>query len=118
MRLLIVDDNQRMRRLLKTILTDLITDAVEAANGSEAVECYKNFHPDVVLMDIRMNVMDGLEATRRILKADPSARVIIVTDFDTQEYRSEAALAGAKEFILKEDLFKIRERVLTLFPLS
>ena len=107
MRLLFVDDNTRMRRLLMTIVGDLLTDSYEAANGPEAVEKYERFHPDAVLMDIRMPFFDGFEATRRIMREHPDARVLIVTDFDTQEYRMLAERAGASSFIPKDHLFDL-----------
>jgi DNA-binding NarL/FixJ family response regulator len=75
----------------------------EASNGLEAVAQAARHHPDVILMDIRMPELDGLEATRRILKADPSARVLILTTFDLDEYVYEALRAGASGFVLKDD---------------
>src|SRR5688572_8645665 len=75
----------------------------EAANGLEAVDKAARFRPTVVLMDIRMPELDGLEATRRVLAADPSARVLILTTFDLDEYVYEALSAGASGFVLKDD---------------
>src|ERR1700710_536090 len=75
----------------------------EAGNGIEAVQQAARFNPTVVLMDIRMPELDGLEATRRILAADPSARVLILTTFDLDEYVYEALRAGASGFVLKDD---------------
>jgi DNA-binding NarL/FixJ family response regulator len=75
----------------------------EASNGLDAVSQAARFHPTVVLMDIRMPELDGLEATRRILAADPDARVLILTTFDLDEYVYEALRAGASGFVLKDD---------------
>jgi len=75
----------------------------EASNGLEAVEKAARFDPTVVLMDIRMPELDGLEATRRILAADRSARILILTTFDLDEYVYEALKAGASGFVLKDD---------------
>jgi DNA-binding NarL/FixJ family response regulator len=75
----------------------------EAANGYEAVAQAARFHPHVVLMDIRMPELDGLAATRRILTADPAARVLVVTTFNLDEYVYEALRAGASGFVLKDD---------------
>jgi DNA-binding NarL/FixJ family response regulator len=75
----------------------------EAANGLEAVEKAARFQPTVVLMDIRMPELDGLEATRRILAADSEARILILTTFDLDEYVYEALKAGASGFVLKDD---------------
>jgi DNA-binding NarL/FixJ family response regulator len=78
----------------------------EAGNGAEAVALVAREHPDVVLMDVRMPVMDGLEATRRISGDDSLAgtRVIILTTFDLDEYVHEALRAGASGFLLKDTL--------------
>jgi DNA-binding NarL/FixJ family response regulator len=75
----------------------------EASNGLEAVGKAERFRPNVVLMDIRMPELDGLEATRRILAADAGARVLILTTFDLDEYIYEALRAGASGFVLKDD---------------
>src|SRR4029453_9878078 len=78
----------------------------EASNGVEAVALAASAHPDVILMDVRMPVMDGLEATRRI-SSDPSmasTRVVILTTFDLDEYVHEALRAGASGFLLKDTL--------------
>src|ERR687888_640026 len=75
----------------------------EARDGLEAVEKAARFQPTVVLMDIRMPELDGLEATRRILAADPAARILILTTFDLDEYIYEALSAGASGFVLKDD---------------
>jgi DNA-binding NarL/FixJ family response regulator len=75
----------------------------EASNGRDAVAQAARFRPDVVLMDIRMPEMDGLEATRRILAADPEARVLILTTFDLDDYVFEALRAGASGFVLKDE---------------
>ena len=82
---------------------DGIEVVAEAANGVEAVEKAARFSPDVILMDIRMPELDGLEATRRILASDTGARVLILTTFDLDEYVYEALKAGASGFVLKDD---------------
>jgi DNA-binding NarL/FixJ family response regulator len=75
----------------------------EADTGLEAIEKAARFQPSVVLMDIRMPELDGLEATRRILTADERARILILTTFDLDEYIYEALRAGASGFVLKDD---------------
>jgi DNA-binding NarL/FixJ family response regulator len=75
----------------------------EASNGLEAVDKTARFAPTVVLMDIRMPELDGLQATRRILAADTAARILILTTFDLDEYVFEALRAGASGFVLKDD---------------
>ena len=75
----------------------------EAGNGLEAVAQAARFRPDVVLMDIRMPELDGLEATRRILAADDTAEVLILTTFNLDDYVSEALRSSASGFVLKDD---------------
>ena len=75
----------------------------EASNGVEAVNQAARVHPTVVLMDIRMPELDGLQATRRILAADNDARILILTTFDLDEYIYEALKAGASGFVLRDD---------------
>ena len=100
----IVDDQELVRagfRLIIESAGDL--DVVgEAANGEEAVALVAEHGPDVVLMDVRMPVMDGIEATRRIGAAGSSSRVIVLTTFDLDEYVHEALRAGASGFLLKD----------------
>jgi DNA-binding NarL/FixJ family response regulator len=104
-RVLVADDQAMIRAGFRMVLggEDDIDVVAEAANGREAVERAARFHPDVVLMDIRMPHVDGLEATRRILAADRAARVLILTTFDLDEYIYEALAIGASGFVLKDD---------------
>ena len=74
----------------------------EAGDGDSACELARRLHPDVVLMDIRMPHLDGIEATRRIVKADPAVRVLVLTTFDLDEYAFGALEAGASGFLLKD----------------
>lgn len=102
--LLLVDDQRLMRDGLRTLL-ELEPDlrvVAEAENGLEALLAYEAHHPDVVLMDIRMPEMDGVEATRRLLQTHPEARIIILTTFDDDEYVFDALRAGALGYLLKD----------------
>jgi DNA-binding NarL/FixJ family response regulator len=103
-RVLVADDQSMVRAGFRMLLADEedIEVVAEAGNGLEAVDKAARFHPTVVLMDIRMPELDGLEATRRILAADPGARVLILTTFDLDEYVYEALRAGASGFLLKD----------------
>jgi len=105
--ILIVDDNPAMRRAIRYFLGDL-GEFHECSDGSEALDAYTTFHPDWVLMDIRMPVLDGLSATRQIMAADANARVLIVTDYDDKQLRSAATGAGACGYIVKSDLVTLR----------
>jgi CheY-like chemotaxis protein len=113
MKLLIVDDSQRVRGLIKRLVGDLCEAVHECADGSQALAAYEEFHPDWVLMDIRMREVDGLEATRRIVAADQEARVVIVTNCDDQQMRETARVAGACGYVLKENLWSLREIMMT-----
>jgi DNA-binding NarL/FixJ family response regulator len=104
-RVLIADDQSMVRAGFRMLLggEEDILVVGEASNGLEAVANTARLHPTVVLMDIRMPELDGLEATRRILAADDAARVLILTTFDLDEYVYEALKAGASGFVLKDD---------------
>jgi len=104
-RVLVADDQWMVRDGFRMLLknADGIEIVAEAENGLEAVEKATRFQPNVVLMDIRMPTLDGLEATRRILAADELVRVLILTTFDLDEYIYEALRAGASGFVLKDD---------------
>jgi DNA-binding NarL/FixJ family response regulator len=104
-RVLVADDQSMVRAGFRRLLADEpdIDVVAEADNGIEAVEKAARFAPAVVLMDIRMPQLDGIEATRRILTANPAARILILTTFDLDEYVYEALRAGASGFVLKDD---------------
>jgi CheY-like chemotaxis protein len=104
MTVLIVEDNASVRRLLRRAVQQIATQIWECADGADALAVYSEQLPDVVLMDVRMPIMDGLAATRQIRKFDPDARVIIVTDCDDEDMRAAASKAGASGYVLKQDL--------------
>ncbi|MEU4821199.1 response regulator transcription factor [Actinomadura sp. NPDC023710] len=102
-RVLIADDQTLVRGGFRMILSRSGIEVVgEAADGLEAVSAARRLRPDVVLMDIRMPGMDGLEATRRVLADDPACRVLILTTFDLDRYVYSALAAGASGFLLKD----------------
>jgi DNA-binding NarL/FixJ family response regulator len=104
-RVLVADDQSMVRAGFRMLLSgeDDIEVVAEASNGLEAVAQAARLHPTVVLMDIRMPQLDGLEATRRILAANDDARILILTTFDLDEYVYEALRSGASGFVLKDD---------------
>jgi DNA-binding NarL/FixJ family response regulator len=104
-RVLVVDDQTMVRAGFHLLLADEpdIEVVAEASNGRDAVAQAARFRPDVILMDIRMPEMDGLEATRRILATDTDARVLVLTTFDLDDYVFEALRAGASGFVLKDE---------------
>ena len=104
-RVLVADDQSLVRGGFRMLLAGEpdFEIVAEASNGLEAVEKAARFQPSVVLMDIRMPELDGLEASRRILAADPEARILILTTFDLDEYVFEALRIGASGFVLKDE---------------
>ncbi|MFF1376347.1 response regulator [Streptomyces sp. NPDC058308] len=103
---LIVDDQPMQRFGFRMLLEsqDDMTVAGEAGNGSEAVRTTAELHPDVVLMDIRMPGLDGIEATRRIVASGSRTRVLILTTFDLDAYAYAGLRAGASGFLIKDAL--------------
>ena len=105
-RVLLVDDQQLVRTGFRMILADEegIEVVGEAANGQEAIEAARALAPDVIIMDVRMPVMDGVEATRRLAASDAAdgPKVLVLTTFDADEHVVEALRAGASGFLLKD----------------
>lgn len=108
MKVLIVENSEPMRRVIRSLLNDLVEEFVECIDGSEALVVYNQHQPDLVLMDLKMNGVDGIEATRRITRAFPDARVIIVSQYDDATLLQAARSAGAECIVSKSDLFPIR----------
>ena len=104
-RILVVDDQAMVRAGLRMLLEheDDLDVVAEAADGAQGVALTRRHRPDVVLMDIRMPVMDGLEAIRRIVEEDADARILVLTTFGLDEYVFEALRAGASGFVLKDE---------------
>lgn len=105
MNIVIVDDDSLVSISLKTILeaSGQITVLDVGKNGLEAIDLYKKHQPDILLMDIRMDTMTGLEAAQHILKENPAARILFLTTFSDDEYIIQALHIGAKGYILKQD---------------
>lgn len=104
MKILLVDDNPQSRKMICKYLRASNAEIAEREDGAEALSAYQQFQPDWVLMDWEMKNLNGLEATRQIIKSYPQANVIIVTNYDEKDLRQTALEAGAKGFILKDDL--------------
>ncbi|EKQ71213.1 response regulator containing a CheY-like receiver domain and an HTH DNA-binding domain [Leptolyngbyaceae cyanobacterium JSC-12] len=108
-RVLLVEDQEIVRRGLKTLLETKPDIQVigEAGNGQQAIQVVETLHadeaiPDVILMDIRMPVMDGVAATQQICQKFPGAKILVLTTFDDSQYVSEALRFGAKGYLLKD----------------
>jgi DNA-binding NarL/FixJ family response regulator len=103
-RVLLVDDQALFREGLETLLSVHrdIRVVAQASNGQEAIDVAAQVQPDVVLMDVRMPILNGVRATRRLKKALPQCRVIVLTTFDDDEYVFDALRAGAVGYLLKD----------------
>jgi CheY-like chemotaxis protein len=108
---LIIDDSPAIRGLIKQVLKGPQSEFVECTDGSETVAAYRRHQPDWVLMDINMPGVDGLSATRQLLVHFPAARVAIVTGLTEQSLRTASLGAGARDFVLKENLLPLRSIV-------
>lgn len=107
MTVLIVEDNPGIRRLLRRAFIDIASAIWECSDGADALTVYADHRPDIVLMDVRMPRMDGLSATRQIRQFHPSARIVMVTDYDDEDLRSAASEAGACGYALKQNLTEL-----------
>jgi len=116
-RVLIVDDALFMRSMIKDILTTSGRYVVvgEAGNGKEAIEKFQQIQPEVLTMDIVMPVMDGIEATREILKLDPGVKIVMCSALGQEPLVIESIAAGAKDFIVKpftpEKVLKVLDQI-------
>lgn len=112
MNLLIVEDNEQLRRVIRSVVADLAAPIYECGDGDEALQAYAAHQltaSDWVLMDIAMARMDGIAATRQLKAAFPDANICIVTNYDDAELRATAQQAGAAGYVLKDDLFAVRQ---------
>ena len=117
MKILIVDDSAAMRSLLRSLVLPFGVEIRECADGADAPAAYEAQNPDLVLMDIRMNEVDGIAATKQIRAADPIAKIVMVTDYDDDALRQAAILAGACGYVLKDnllDLVRLFEEMLAI----
>lgn len=121
---LIADDEAHMRTFLKLLLTDIgIPKIYLMQNGMDAVEAYQEYQPDLILLDINMNKMNGVEALKHIRKLNPNAAIIMLTAVSTRDTIEETARNGATYYILKtqtpEEIKRLVIKVLaTLNPIA
>lgn len=115
MKCLIVEDSAAMRRVIRKMISDL-AEVQECQDGSEALAAYASFEPDWVLMDVKMREVHGLDATKQIRAVFTDARVVIVSNYDSDELREAARAAGACAYVLKENLFDLRRLLLAGLP--
>lgn len=104
-KVIIIDDDYLVVNSLKTIVNASGIEVLAVGHdGTEAVKLYNEYKPDLILMDIRMEKMNGIEATQEILKIDPSAKILLITTFQDDEYISSALSLGCKGYILKQNI--------------
>jgi len=100
----IVDDSFNMRETIKSVLGGLNAEFIESGDGESAVRQYASRTPDLVIMDIRMEPIDGIAATRAIRRKSPEAKILIVSQYGDRDLRAAAQEAGASAYVLKDDL--------------
>ncbi len=105
---LLVDDHAAFRQLVRSFLPREHGDIFECGDGAAALESFATHHPDWILMDVEMPVLDGLEATRRIRNLNPEAHIVILTQYATPDLRHAALEAGASHFLPKDNLGALR----------
>lgn len=112
MRVIVVDDDKIVVKSLVTILGAMGIDVVgTASNGKEALDEFKRLHPDVVLLDIRMDEYDGIWATEKIIESDKNAKILLLTTFSEEEYIKNAVVKGAKGYILKDNIEDLKPAI-------
>jgi CheY-like chemotaxis protein len=105
---MIVDDSDEMRRMLRAVLADVADPIYECHDGEDAGAVYAAHRPDWVLMDVSMEHVDGITATRHIVDAFPDARIVMVTQYDDVSLQTAARAAGACGYVLKDNLLEVR----------
>jgi len=109
MTIMIVEDNPAMRKAIRSVVAGKKDTVIECTNGEEAVSRYRSDHPDLILMDISMPVLDGIKAARAIRAMDPQARIVMVSENDSEAFRKASFDAGASDFVPKSDLFELEQ---------
>ena len=105
---MLVDANAEVRRVIRRIVTDLADRIHECATPRDAYAAYRDCHPDVVVMDLGTPPCDGIWATRQILSLHAQAVIVLITPYPDPTFRATAVLAGARGFVLKENLLDLR----------
>jgi DNA-binding NarL/FixJ family response regulator len=109
MKIIITDDHAEMRLMIKTIIGEFAERTIECMDGSEVLAAYAENQPDWVIMDLKMAMTDGISATRELKAAFPNAKIVIVTDYDDPALRKAALGAGAFDYVIKDELLRLRE---------
>jgi two-component system response regulator ResD len=109
LKILIVDDNQRIRQMIRQICESYSMEIVECDNGDSALIEQKKLQPDLIIMDIEMEGMDGITTTRKMVDYNRESEVIILTSHNDQGLRQAAFSAGAFDYLVKEDLMELKQ---------
>jgi len=112
-KIMVVDDNASFRRLIVSALKNLAGEFVECDHGERAMAYYESHLPEFVIMDLEMEGTDGMTATRLIKSRFPHARILILSQHEDADLRLEAEAAGACGYVVKDDLFKVRQFIET-----
>jgi CheY-like chemotaxis protein len=107
MHILIVEDNERMRRLIISLVARLGGSTCDCSRGGEALQIYARFRPDFVLLDLDTEPAQAIAVMREFVRFDPSAQIIAVTAHDSPDLREAAQQAGARDFLLKDNLLEL-----------
>lgn len=113
MKFLIADDSPLIRDVIRRFLEKSFDhpDIIECCDGDDAVALQRNEKPDLILMDIMMDRMDGLEAIRQIKKQSPLSKIIVISQLPEDEYRQAALDAGALDYLNKENLIELKDKI-------
>ena len=106
---LIADDNRSVRKMAQTILSASQNTFIECTNGNEAVEKYARYRPDWVIMDIEMDFLDGIAASRKIIRSFPKANIVMLTQYNDPHLKKAALEAGVKAYLLKDDITQLAD---------
>ncbi len=109
MKMMIVDDSEMMRKMIRDVVAAPSDVISECADGVDVVSVFRRERPDVVLMDLHMGTVGGIAATQALKREFPDSTIIIVSNFHDQEFRDEAAAAGAVSYFVKDDLLKLQD---------
>jgi CheY-like chemotaxis protein len=113
---LVAEDNAAMRQMLARLCREWGATVIECGNGREAVQAFAQHQPDWVLMDFAMPELDGVDATARITARYPKARIVIVSQYESDGLRQAALEAGARGFVNKEDVHQLPDLIQAIRP--
>lgn len=111
MKFLVIDDNPGIRKTIKKVLSEREAVILECCDGTELLDAYETFRPDIVITDIQMPVMDGISATSVLKQHYPDARVIVLTSYKDKDLVLHAISSGADAYVLKEEIVKLYEYI-------